>query len=46
MSIQLVEGVNKNINEIIERWQLRMKDEKGEKFFHFMPDTTCRKDEQ
>ncbi|QNK90403.1 STAS domain-containing protein [Sporosarcina sp. resist] len=43
MSIQLVEGVNENINEIIERWQLLMKDEKGEKFFHFMPEQLVEK---
>ncbi len=37
MSIQLVQGVSENINEIIERWQVLMKDEKGENFFQFMP---------
>ena len=45
MNIQMVEGINKNIDEIIERWEERMKDEKGEKFFHFMPDRPCRKNE-
>jgi len=33
----MVEGIDQNIIEIIERWQELMKDEKGEKFFHFMP---------
>ncbi len=33
----MVEGISENINEIIERWQVLMKDEKGEKFFQFMP---------
>jgi rsbT co-antagonist protein RsbR len=37
MSIQLVKGISENINEIIERWQALMMDEKGEKFFQFMP---------
>jgi rsbT co-antagonist protein RsbR len=37
MSIQMVKGIDKNINLIIEQWQDRMKEEKGEKFFHFMP---------
>ena len=37
MNKQMVEGINQHMDEIIERWQLRMKEEKGERFFHFMP---------
>lgn len=37
MNIRMVEGIDQNIVEIIGRWQELMKDEKGEKFFHFMP---------
>jgi rsbT co-antagonist protein RsbR len=37
MNIRMVEGINKNIDVIIEQWEARMKNEKGEKFFHFMP---------
>ena len=37
MNIKMVEGIDQNIIEIIERWQELMKNEKGEKFFHFMP---------
>ncbi len=33
----MLEDINENINLIIKRWQDRMKEEKGEKFFHFMP---------
>ena len=39
----MVEGINQNIDEIIERWQERMKEEKGEKFFHFMPTNLVEK---
>ena len=31
------------LDEIIERWQVLMKEEKGEKFFHFMPDQLIEK---
>ncbi|MFJ7934985.1 STAS domain-containing protein [Sporosarcina sp. NPDC096371] len=37
MNTQLVEGINKNIDVLIERWEEQMKEEKGEKFFRFMP---------
>lgn len=43
MNIQMVEGINKNIDVIIEQWEERMKDEKGEKFFHFMPTNLVEK---
>ena len=46
MNKQMVEGINENIDEIIEQMaSQRMKEEKGERFFHFMPDATCRKNE-
>ena len=35
MNMRMVEGINENMDEIIERWQSRMKEEKGEKFFPF-----------
>lgn len=37
MNKRMVEGINQYMDEIIERWQLSMKEEKGERFFHFMP---------
>lgn len=37
MNTRMVEGIDQNIKEIIERWQVLMKEVKGEKFFHFMP---------
>ncbi|MCM3638306.1 STAS domain-containing protein [Sporosarcina luteola] len=39
----MVEGINQNMDEIIERWIRRMKEEKGERFFHFMPDHLVEK---
>ena len=30
--------IHENIDEILERWESRMKDVEGERFFHFMPD--------
>lgn len=38
MNKLMVEGINQYMDEIIERWIKRMKEEKGERFFHFMPD--------
>src|SRR4051794_32568858 len=43
MNKQMVEGINKNIDVIIEQWEDRMKDEKGEKFFRFMPTNLVEK---
>ena len=37
MNKRMVEGINQYMDEIIERWQLSMKEEKGERFFYFMP---------
>ncbi len=37
MNKRMVEGINQYMDEIIESWQSRMKEEKGERFFHFMP---------
>lgn len=37
MNKQLVKGINQNMDSIIERWQESMKEEKGIRFFHFMP---------
>ncbi|MFS0577140.1 STAS domain-containing protein [Sporosarcina sp. 179-K 3D1 HS] len=37
MNMQMINGIRENMDEIIERWQEVMKDEKGERFFHFMP---------
>ncbi|HEX5563582.1 MAG TPA: STAS domain-containing protein [Sporosarcina sp.] len=39
----MVEGINQNMDEIIDRWIRRMKEEKGERFFHFMPDHLVEK---
>lgn len=39
----MVEGINQNMEEIIDRWVGRMKEEKGERFFHFMPDHLVKK---
>lgn len=38
MNKLMVESINEYMDEIIERWTTRMKEEKGERFFHFMPD--------
>ena len=37
MNKRMVEGVNQHIDEIIERWQVRMKEVDDERFFQFMP---------
>lgn len=39
----MVDGINQNMDVIIERWITRMKEEKGERFFHFMPDHLVEK---
>lgn len=39
----MVEGINQNMDVIIDRWVMRMKEEKGERFFHFMPDHLVKK---
>ncbi len=33
MNKRMVEGINQYMDEIIERWQVQMKEEKGERFF-------------
>ncbi len=37
MNKRMVEGINRYMDEIVERWQESLKEEKGERFFHFMP---------
>lgn len=37
MNTKMINGIRENMDEIIVRWQVEMKDEKGERFFHFMP---------
>ena len=36
MNRRMAECIQINMNEIIDRWQSRMKDDKSERFFHFM----------
>lgn len=43
MNRQLSENIRANMDEIIERWQKRMKAEKGERFFEYMPDEVVNK---
>ena len=43
MNKRMVEGINQYMDEIIERWQLIMKEEKGERFFQFMPEELVEK---
>ncbi|MCG3086722.1 RsbT co-antagonist protein RsbRA [Sporosarcina cyprini] len=43
MNKLMVESINEHMDEIIERWIARMKEEKGERFFHFMPDHLVEK---
>ncbi len=43
MNIRMAESINKNLPTIIERWETRMKEEKGEKFFQFMPEPLVEK---
>ena len=43
MNRVMVEGINQNMDEIIGRWIKRMKEEKGERFFHFMPEHLVEK---
>ncbi|WOV87087.1 RsbT co-antagonist protein RsbRA [Sporosarcina oncorhynchi] len=43
MNKLMVEGINQYMDEIIERWIKRMKEEKGERFFHFMPEHLVEK---
>src|SRR6185312_15459310 len=38
MNNKMVASVQEHVNEILERWESRMKEEKGERFFQFMPD--------
>ena len=34
----MVECIHENLDDILERWESRMKDVEEERFFHFMPD--------
>ncbi|QTD39573.1 RsbT co-antagonist protein RsbRA [Sporosarcina sp. Te-1] len=43
MNKLMVESINQNMDEIIECWIEQMKEEKGERFFHFMPDHLVEK---
>lgn len=43
MNTLMVNGINQHMDEIIERWIKRMKEEKGERFFHFMPEHLVEK---
>lgn len=43
MNTRMAEGIDKNLAIIIERWIERMKEVKGEKFFHFMPEQLVEK---
>ncbi|MEK5036874.1 STAS domain-containing protein [Sporosarcina sp. FSL K6-3457] len=37
MNKRMIDGINQYMDEIIERWQESMKEEKEERFFQFMP---------
>ncbi|GKV54816.1 modulator protein RsbR [Sporosarcina sp. NCCP-2222] len=43
MNKLMVESINGHMDEIIECWIARMKEEKGERFFHFMPENLVEK---
>ncbi|CAM3216704.1 STAS domain-containing protein [Filibacter tadaridae] len=43
MNKQMIKCINENMDEIIEKWQAMMKNEKGERFFHFMPENLVEK---
>ena len=43
MNNRMVDGINKNIDVIIKQWEASMKEEKGEKFFHLMPNHLVEK---
>ena len=38
MNKKMVKCIHENLDEILERWEYRMKDVEEERFFHFMPD--------
>lgn len=38
MNIKMSESINTHLEVILERWQSRMKEEKSERFFQYMPD--------
>ena len=38
MNKKMVKCIHENLDEILERWENRMKDVEEERFFHFMPD--------
>lgn len=43
MNNRVTESINRNITIIIERWEMRMKEEKGERFFQYMPEQLVEK---
>lgn len=43
MNKRMVEGINQYMDEIIDRWQLSMKEEKEERIFYFMPTNLVEK---
>ncbi|MBB4826863.1 rsbT co-antagonist protein RsbR [Sporosarcina luteola] len=43
MNKLMVDSINQNMDEIIECWIAQMKEEKGERFFHFMPEHLVEK---
>lgn len=38
MNNKMIQVIYENIEEVIKRWETQMKEEKGDRFFHFMPD--------
>lgn len=38
MNMKMSVSINNHLDEILERWQSRMKEERAERFFQFMPD--------
>lgn len=38
MNKQLSESINVHMEEILQRWQVRMEEEKGDRFFDYMPE--------
>src|SRR5690606_14232120 len=43
MNKLMVENIKQNMDEIIDRWIKAMREEKGERFFHFMPEHLVEK---
>ena len=38
MNKKMANSIHENLDEILERWEYRMKEDEEERFFHFMPD--------